>query len=278
MVFRLPIVYLVRDKKEWLTISDIIKSTENLNVDTAFTGLELPSKPDLKLYVQCLKTEGECAVSYTTAAWEKTVTLPYGESSTFAAANTRQSMQAVMTPAFYREAGNVEVTMKFYAVLPTEEEKVVESVELTAADLTVKNGAIDGELVKVDDNTYTFTVIPSSPKASFAVILNREFKSVRGLRLTSGVINGCIFDEVAPELVNDQYLYDMVDEEYRKTILLALNEPATISSSEGVVVSAAEKEGFVNTFEVVVEGAVGLCEVTICVLYFKTYCNIVLPQ
>lgn len=257
MVSGLPVAHLVGANEEWLTISVIMSETKQENTNAAFTNIVLPNKPDLKLYVQCLKTEGECSVSYTTAAWEKTVTLAHGEASTFAAANTRQTMTSVMTPAFYREAGNVEVTLKFYAVLPTSEEEVMEAVELTAADLTVKNGSIEGELTKVDENTYTFTVIPASEKASFAVILNREFKSVRGLRLTSGVIHGCIFDEEAPYLVNTQYLYSMVEENNLKTFLLALNEPVTVSAIGGVVISAVAKEGFVNTFEVTTEGSVG---------------------
>ena len=72
------------------------------------------------------------------------------------------------------------------------------------------------------------------------------------------MLNGCIYDDEAPYLVNTQYLYSMLEEENTKTLILTLNEPATVVSFSGVVVSVTVKEGFVNTFEVVVEGSVGL--------------------
>ena len=229
-----------------------------MNVEEEFTNIELPNKPDLDLFVQCLKTEGECSVSYTTAAWDKTVTIPYGESATFPASNTRESLSAVLTPSFYRQVGNVEVTLQFYASVPLSGTSAAEAVDLKAEDVLIKNGSLEGEIEKVDATTYRFTVSPASEKASFAVILPRELRSERGLRLHSGVLNGCIFDEEAPYLVNTQYLYSMLEEENTKTLVLTLNEPATVASFSGVVVSAAVKEGFVNTFEVVVEGSVGL--------------------
>ena len=229
-----------------------------MNVEDEFTDLELPNKPDLNLFVQCLKTEGDCSVSYATAAWNRTVTIPYGESATFPASNTQESLSAVLTPSFYRQVGNVEVTLQFYASAPLSDTSSAEAVELKAEDVLIKNGSLEGEITKVDATTYRFTVSPASEKASFAVILPRELRSERGLRLHGGVLNGCIFDDEAPYLVNTQYLYSMLEEENTKTLLLTLNEPATVASFSGVVVSATVKEGFVNTFEVVVEGSVRL--------------------
>lgn len=241
-----------------------------------FRNIDLPNKPDLDLFVQCLRTEGDCSVSYTTAAWDKTVTIPYGESATFPASNTRESLSAVLTPSFYSQVGDVEVTLQFYASVPLSETSAAEAVDLKPEDVLIKNGSLNGEIEKVDATTYRFTVSPASEKASFAVILRRELQSERGLRLRSGVLNGCIYDDEAPYLVNTQYLYSMLEEENTKTLVLTLNEPATVVSFSGVVVSAAVKEGFVNTFEVVVEGSVGLKMGLECREMLKWYSWIVL--
>ena len=214
-----------------------------------FRNIDLPNKPDLDLFVQCLRTEGDCSVSYTTAAWDKTVTIPYGESATFPASNTRESLSAVLTPSFYSQVGDVEVTLQFYASVPLSETSAAEAVDLKPEDVLIKNGSLKGEIEKVDTTTYRFTVSPASEKASFAVILRRELQSERGLRLRSGVLNGCIYDDEAPYLVN---------------------------TFSGVVVSVTVKEGFVNTFEVVVEGSVGLKMCLECREMLKWYSWIVL--
>lgn len=264
LVFRLSGKALVCVLDLLITSSTVLKDTEELNVETEFTNIELPTKPDLDLFVECLKMEGDCSVSYTTGAWEKTVTIPFGESATFPASNTRESLSAVLTPSFYRQVGDVEVTLQFYATSPLSETLTPEAVDLNALDLKAEdmliNGSLKGEIEKVAANTYRFTVSPASEKASFAVILPRELRSERGLRLHSGVLNGCIFDDEAPYLVNTQYLYSMMEEENTKTLVLALNEAVTVSAFSGVVVSVTEKEGFVNTYEVVVEGSVGIEE------------------
>ena len=120
-----------------------------------FRNIDLPNKPDLDLFVQCLRTEGDCSVSYTTAAWDKTVTIPYGESATFPASNTRESLSAVLTPSFYSQVGDVEVTLQFYASVPLSETSAAEAVDLKPEDVLIKNGSLKGEIEKVEDRKST---------------------------------------------------------------------------------------------------------------------------
>lgn len=249
--------------EEGVTISVEIAETRQENASAAFSDIAVPEKPDVKLFVQCLKSEGECSVAYRTAAWEKTVAIPFGESSTFPASNTREVLAAEIRPAFYRTPGDVEMTLHFYAVDPSEE-KQTEEVDLSAEDVQVINGAIKGDIRKVDATTYEFVVSPATSAASFAVILRRDLSSVRGLPLRRGVLQGCIFDDEAPYLVNTQFLYDLLDESDSKTLRVSLNEPVTVSRIGGVTESATEKAGYLNTFEVVATGTVGsgmFCEV-----------------
>ena len=106
-----------------------IEGTRQENASAAFSEIAVPEKPDVKLFVQCLKSEGACSVAYRTAAWEKTVAIPFGESSTFPASNTREVLAAEIRPAFYRTPGDVEMTLRFFAVDPSEE-KQTEAVDL----------------------------------------------------------------------------------------------------------------------------------------------------
>lgn len=232
-----------------------IAETRQENASASFADIAVPEKPDVKLFVQCLRSEGECSVAYRTAAWEKTVTIPFGESSTFPASNTREVLAAEIRPAFYRTPGDVEMTLRFFAVDASE--KQTEAVDLSAEDVQVINGAIKGDIRKVDATTYEFVVSPATSGASFAVVLRRDLSSTRGLPLRRGVLQGCIFDDEAPYLVNTQFLYDLLDESDAKTLRVSLNEPVTVSRIGGVTQSATEKPGYLNTFEVVAAGSVG---------------------
>ena len=243
-----------------------IEGTRQENANAAFSEIAVPEKPDVKLFVQCLKSEGACSVAYRTAAWEKTVAIPFGESSTFPASNTREVLAAEIRPAFYRTPGDVEMTLRFFAVDPSEE-KQTEAVDLSAEDVQVINGSIKGDIRKVDATSYEFVVAPSTSGASFAVILRRDLSSTRGLPLRRGVLQGCIFDDEAPYLVNTQFLYDLLDESDAKTLRVSLNEPVTVSRIGGVTQSATEKPGYLNTFEVVAAGTVSMisiCDVGRC--------------
>ena len=243
-----------------------IEGTRQENASASFSEIAVPEKPDVKLFVQCLKSEGACSVAYRTAAWEKTVAIPFGESSTFPASNTREVLAAEIRPAFYRTPGDVEMTLRFFAVDPSEE-KQTEAVDLSAEDVQVINGSIKGDIRKVDATTYEFVVAPSTSGASFAVFLRRDLSSTRGLPLRRGVLQGCIFDDEAPYLVNTQFLYDLLDESDAKTLRVSLNEPVTVSRIGGVTQSATEKPGYLNTFEVVATGTVSMisiCDVGRC--------------
>lgn len=46
-----------------------IEGTRQENASASFSEIAVPEKPDVKLFVQCLKSEGACSVAYRTAAW-----------------------------------------------------------------------------------------------------------------------------------------------------------------------------------------------------------------
>lgn len=213
----------------------------------------LPEINELRLYVQCLNEETACSISYETLAWQSTVEVAAKEAATFVAANSIDVLKATMTPEYYNQEGDVEVTLSFFAV--GSEEKP-EEVELSAADLTIKNGVLNGEVTKVESNIFRFTVTPTS-KSSFAVILPRSFVSSRGIPIRQGLIHGCMFDNEAPYLLNTQYRAGLIEDQEEKTIMVALNEPTVVVSYSGVVTAVNQKEGYINTYEVVVKGTVG---------------------
>ena len=224
----------------------------NVAKDESFE-VTLPEITELRLFVRCLNEEAACSVGYETMQWESTVAIPAKESSTFPASNTLASLAAEMTPKFYNHEGDVEVTLRFFIA---GSEQVPESVELSAEDLTIKNGVLNGEIIREEENVYRFAVTPVS-QSSFAVILPRTFVSVHGYSIRQGLIHGCMYDAEAPYLLNTQYQAGMLDDEEEKTIVVALNEPVTVVSYEGVVQTVVQKEGFINTFAIVVKGTVG---------------------
>lgn len=254
MVFRLSIHPLVFNLIASFTISTELEVTKHMNaVKDEVVEVTIPSITELRLFVQCLNEETACSVKYETQVWESTVEVPAKESSTFVASNSVASLAVEMSPEYYNTEGDVEVTLTFTS------ESVPEPVELTAADLTIKNGQLNGDLVKVEDHIYRFTVTPVS-KSSFVILLPRSFVSSNGLSIRSGLIHGCMFDEEAPYLLNTQYRSGLIDDRDEKTILVALNEPASVVSFEGVVQSVQVKTGFINTFEIVVKGSVIACQ------------------
>ena len=188
-------------------------------------------------------------------AREATETLPALETSTYVAENTDAVLKLSMAPAYYNVEGNVEVTLSFTAAPESriDVEGVPEDVELEASDLVVKNGAIVGAITKVSAGVFSFTVAPVA-KSSFAVILKKQLLTTRGLVLRRGAINMCIFDDEAPYLLNTLYKDGLIEDTEEKTIVVALNEHCSVKSFSGVVVSATQKEGFLNTYEVVVRG------------------------
>ena len=236
--------------------SQEIPETKYMNVTgETVADIELPEQNGLLLFVQCLNEVEPCSFHYKTMAREATETLPALETSTYVAENTDAVLKLSMTPAYYNVEGNVEVTLSFTAAPESriDVESVPEDVELEASDLVVKNGAIVGAITKVSAGVFSFTVAPVA-KSSFAVILKKQLLTTRGLVLRRGAINMCIFDDEAPYLLNTLYKDGLIEDTEEKTIVVALNEHCSVKSFSGVVVSATQKEGFLNTYEVVVRG------------------------
>ena len=214
--------------------------------------IELPAINELRLFVQCLNEESACSVSYETAAWQSTVSVNAKESSTFAAANSVEVLKMTMTPEYYNQEGDVEVTLSFFAV---GSEEHAEDVELTSENFILKNAELKGEITKVEGNVYRFQVTPIA-KSSFAVVLNRSFTSIHGLPIRQGLIHGCMYDAEAPYLLNTQYRGSLIDDDEEKILMIALNEPTTIVSYSGIVTQVQQKDGSLNTYEVTVHGTV----------------------
>ena len=236
--------------------SQEIPETKYMNVTgETVADIELPEQNGLLLFVQCLNEVEPCSFHSKTMAREATETLPALETSTYVAENTDAVLKLSMTPAYYNVEGNVEVTLSFTAAPESriDVESVPEDVELEASDLVVKNGAIVGAITKVSAGVFSFTVAPVA-KSSFAVILKKQLLTTRGLVLRRGAINMCIFDDEAPYLLNTLYKDGLIEDTEEKTIVVALNEHCSVKSFSGVVVSATQKEGFLNTYEVVVRG------------------------
>lgn len=236
--------------------SQEIPETKYMNVTgETVADIELPEQNGLLLFVQCLNEVEPCSFHYKTMAREATETLPALETSTYVAENTDAVLKLSMAPAYYNVEGNVEVTLSFTAAPESriDVEGVPEDVELEASDLVVKNGAIVGAITKVSAGVFSFTVAPVA-KSSFAVILKKQLLTTRGLVLRRGAINMCIFDDEAPYLLNTLYKDGLIEDTEEKTIVVALNEHCSVKSFSGVVVSATQKEGFLNTYEVVVRG------------------------
>lgn len=236
--------------------SQEIPETKYMNVTgETVADIVLPEQNGLLLFVQCLNEVESCSFHYKTMAREATETLPALETSTYVAENTDAVLKLSMAPAYYNVEGNVEVTLSFTAAPESriDVEGVPEDVELEASDLVVKNGAIVGAITKVSAGVFSFTVAPVA-KSSFAVILKKQLLTTRGLVLRRGAINMCIFDDEAPYLLNTLYKDGLIEDTEEKTIVVALNEHCSVKSFSGVVVSATQKEGFLNTYEVVVRG------------------------
>ena len=232
--------------------SDELDITMNMNVTSEESrSVDLEEKPSYYLFVECLETSEVCSVTYKTASWEQTVTVPAGESSTFPASNTQAILSASMSPEYYRVEGPVSVVLTFS--LSVGSSTAPEHVSLTAADLTVKNGEISSELEEVTPGEFHFQITPS-PRSSFAVVLSSSIATSNGVLLQSGVIQACIFDDAPPSLLNTQFVDGLIDEQEEKTILLSLNEPATVSSFSGVVQNVNSRNT-PNSFEVVVSGS-----------------------
>lgn len=245
---------MVSDLLSLLTISSEMEATEHKNaVKNDSFEIELPAIKELRLFVQCLNEENACSVAYETAAWQTTVSVNAKESSTFAAANTVEVLKMTMTPEYYNQEGDVEVTLSFFAVGA---EEVAEDVELTASDFILKNAELKGEITKVEGNVYRFLVTPVA-RSSFAVLLNRSFTSVHGIPIRQGLIHGCMYDDEAPYLLNTQYRGHLIEDDEEKVIVVALNEPTVVVSYSGVVEKVQQKEGSINTYEVTVRGNVG---------------------
>ena len=169
--------------------------------------------------------------------------------------DTLDVLKVSMSPAYYKTEGDVEVTLRFTSApeASVDAASVPEEVELTLDDFVVKNGRVESDITKVSTGVFTFTVKPVA-KSSFAVIVKAQDLTKRGLAMRRGAINVCVFDDVAPQLLNTQYKDGLVEDAEEKTIVLALSEPCTAAKASDVVVRVAPREGAPNTFEVVVRG------------------------
>ena len=142
--------------------------------------IELEEKPTYTLFVQCLRSEDNCYVSYSTASWNSTVSVAPMESSTFPASNSAAILEASMTPEYYNQEGPVEVVLKFSLTgssLPVQ-------LSLTASDLTITNGALSSEISEPNPGEFHFQVTPSA-RSSFAVILSPSLMSAARCRRCS---------------------------------------------------------------------------------------------
>lgn len=236
--------------------SEEIPGTKYMNVTAeAVTDIELPQQNELTLFVQCVNEAEECSFHYETIGREMEVSLPAMETSTYPAENTLDVLKVSMSPAYYKTEGDVEVTLRFTSApeASVDAASVPEEVELTLDDFVVKNGRVESDITKVSTGVFTFTVKPVA-KSSFAVIVKAQDLTKRGLAMRRGAINVCVFDDVAPQLLNTQYKDGLVEDAEEKTIVLALSEPCTAAKASDVVVRVAPREGAPNTFEVVVRG------------------------
>ena len=236
--------------------SEEIPGTKYMNVTAeAVTDIELPQQNELTLFVQCVNEAEECSFHYETIGREMEVSLPAMETSTYPAENTLDVLKVSMSPAYYKTEGDVEVTLRFTSApeASVDAASVPEEVELTLDDFVVKNGRVESDITKVSTGVFTFTVKPAA-KSSFAVIVKAQDLTKRGLAMRRGAINVCVFDDVAPQLLNTQYKDGLVEDAEEKTIVLALSEPCTAAKASDVVVRVAPREGAPNTFEVVVRG------------------------
>lgn len=221
----------------------------------AITDIELPQQNELTLFVQCLSEEEACSFHYSTIGREMEVSLPAMETSTYPAENTLDVLKVSMSPEYYKTEGDVEVTLSFTSApeMSIDTTSVPEDVDVAIEDFVVKNGKIQSDITKVSTGVYTFTVTPVA-KSSFAIIMKTQDLTKRGLALRRGAINVCMFDDVAPQLLNTQYKDGLVEDVEEKTIVLVLSEPCTAQKRSDVVVSVTPKEGAPNAFEVVLRG------------------------
>ena len=215
--------------------SEEIPGTKYMNVTAeAVTDIELPQQNELTLFVQCVNEAEECSFHYETIGREMEVSLPAMETSTYPAENTLDVLKVSMSPAYYKTEGDVEVTLRFTSApeASVDAASVPEEVELTLDDFVVKNGRVESDITKVSTGVFTFTVKPVA-KSSFAVIVKAQDLTKRGLAMRRGAINVCVFDDVAPQLLNTQYKDGLVEDAEEKTIVLALSEPCTAVKASG---------------------------------------------
>ena len=230
--------------------SSELDATKNMNVeDGASVPIELEEKPTYTLFVQCLRSEDNCYVSYSTASWNSTVSVAPMESSTFPASNSAAILEASMTPEYYNQEGPVEVVLKFSLTgssLPVQ-------LSLTASDLTITNGALSSEISEPNPGEFHFQVTPSA-RSSFAVILSPSLMTADGFFVERGALQAVLFDDEAPYLLTTQYTDGLIEDLETKQIVLTLNEPVSVLSFSGVVQSVVASSA-PNAFEVVLRGS-----------------------
>ena len=211
--------------------------------------IDLEEKPTYTLFVQCLRSDDNCYVSYSTASWNSTVSIAPSESSTFPASNSAAILEASMTPEYYKEEGPVDVVLTFTltdSFLPVQ-------LSLSTSDLTIKNGAITSEITEPNPGEFHFQVTPSA-RSSFVVILSPSLSTRDGFLLERGVLQAVLFDDTAPYLLTTQYIDGLVDDLETKEIVLTLNEPVSVVSFSGVVQSVTPRS-LPNSFDVVLRGS-----------------------
>lgn len=217
--------------------------------DGASVAIDLEEKPTYTLFVQCLRSDDNCVVSYSTASWNSTVSIAPKESSTFPASNSAAILEASMTPEYYNQEGPVDVVLTFTLTgssLPVQ-------LALTASDLTITNGAISSAISEPTPGEFHFQVTPSA-RSSFAVILSPSLATADGFLLERGVLQAVLFDDEPPYLLTTQYLDGLVEDLETKQIVLTLNEPVAVRSFSGVVQSVTARAA-PNSFEVVLRGS-----------------------
>ena len=217
--------------------------------DGASVPVDLEEKPTYTLFVQCLRSEDNCYVSYSTASWNSTVSIAPKESSTFPASNSAALLEASMTPEYYNQEGPVEVVLTFTLTgssLPVQ-------LPLTASDLTITNGVLSSEISEPNPGEFHFQVTPSA-RSSFAVILSPSLMTLDGFFVERGALQAVLFDDEAPYLLTTQYTDGLIEDLETKQIVLTLNEPVSVLSFSGVVQSVTARSA-PNSFEVVLRGS-----------------------
>lgn len=221
-----------------------------MNVEEgASVPIDLEEKPTYTLFVECLRSEDNCYVSYSTAGWNSTVSIAPKESSTFPASNSAAVLEASMTPEYYNQEGPVEVVLTFTLAgssLPVQ-------LSLTASDLTITNGVISSEISEPKPGEFHFQVTPSA-RSSFAVILSPSLMTLDGFFVERGALQAVLFDDEAPYLLTTQYTDGLIEDVETKQMVLTLNEPVSVVSFSGVVQSVAARAA-PNSFEVVLRGS-----------------------